>query len=42
MISEILVVDESPGSSISIVFGYRLDDRAIEVRYPAEAKGFSM
>jgi hypothetical protein len=29
-----------PGSSVSIVSGYGLDDRAIEVRYPAEAKGF--
>jgi hypothetical protein len=30
----------SRGSSVSIVFIYRLDDRAIEVQYPAEAKGF--
>jgi hypothetical protein len=29
-----------PGSSVSIVSGYGLDDRAIKVRYPAEAKGF--
>jgi hypothetical protein len=29
-----------PGSSDSIVSGYGLDDRAIEVRTPAEAKGF--
>jgi hypothetical protein len=29
-----------PGSSVSIVFVYGLDDRAIEVRFPAEAKGF--
>jgi hypothetical protein len=29
-----------PGSSRSIVSGYGLDDRAIEVRSPAEAKGF--
>jgi hypothetical protein len=29
-----------PGSSVSIVSGYGLDDRAIEVRYPAEAKEF--
>jgi hypothetical protein len=29
------------GSSSSIVSGYRLDDRAIEVRSPAEAKDFS-
>jgi hypothetical protein len=26
--------------SVSIVSGYGLDDRAIEVRTPAEAKGF--
>jgi hypothetical protein len=30
-----------PGSSVSIVYGYGLDDRAIEVRSPAEAKDFS-
>jgi hypothetical protein len=29
-----------PGSSVSIVSGYLLDDRAIKVRSPAEAKGF--
>jgi hypothetical protein len=29
-----------PGSSVSIVLGYGLDDRAIEVRFPAEAKGY--
>jgi hypothetical protein len=29
------------GSSVSIVFGYGLDDRAIEVRSPAGAKEFS-
>jgi protein involved in ribonucleotide reduction len=28
------------GSSVSIVSGYGLDDRAIEVRTPAEAKVF--
>jgi hypothetical protein len=28
------------GSSVNIVSGYGLDDRAIEVRSPAEAKGF--
>jgi hypothetical protein len=28
-------------SSVSIVSGYGLDDRAIEVRSPAEAKDFS-
>jgi hypothetical protein len=31
----------SRGSSVSIVSGYGLDDRAIEVRSPAGAKGFS-
>jgi hypothetical protein len=29
-----------PGSSVSIVSGYGLNDRAIEVRSPAEAKVF--
>jgi hypothetical protein len=29
-----------PGSSVSIVSGYGLDDQAIGVRSPAEAKGF--
>jgi hypothetical protein len=29
-----------PGSSVSIVCGYGLDDWAIEVRSPAEATGF--
>jgi hypothetical protein len=29
-----------PGSSVSTMSGYGLDDRAIEVRSPAEAKGF--
>jgi hypothetical protein len=28
------------GSSVSILSGYGLDDRAIEVRSPAEMKGF--
>jgi hypothetical protein len=31
----------SRGSSVSIVSGYGLDDRAIEVRSPARAKDFS-
>jgi hypothetical protein len=31
----------SRGSSVSIVSGYGLDDRAIEVRSPAGAKEFS-
>jgi hypothetical protein len=30
----------SQGSSVSIVSDYRVDDRAIEVRSPAEARGF--
>jgi hypothetical protein len=30
-----------PGSSVSIVSGYGLDDQAIAVRSPAEAKDFS-
>jgi hypothetical protein len=30
-----------PSSSVSIVSGYGLDDRAIQVRSPAEGKGFS-
>jgi hypothetical protein len=30
-----------PGSSVSIVSDYGLDDLAIQVRSPAEAKGFS-
>jgi hypothetical protein len=29
-----------PGSSVSIVSGYGLDDQAIEVRSPAEARDF--
>jgi hypothetical protein len=33
-------IDEA-GSSVSIVSGYELDDRAIEVRSPAGAKDFS-
>jgi hypothetical protein len=32
---------QEPGSSVNIVSDYGLDDRAIEVRSPAEAKGFS-
>jgi hypothetical protein len=30
-----------PGSSVSTVSGYGLDDWAIEVRFPAEEKDFS-
>jgi hypothetical protein len=29
-----------PGTSVSIVSGYGLDDQAIEVRFPAGAKDF--
>jgi hypothetical protein len=29
-----------PGSSVSVVPGYRLDDQVIEVQSPAEARGF--
>jgi hypothetical protein len=29
-----------PGSSVSIVSDYGLNDLVIEVRFPAEAKGF--
>jgi hypothetical protein len=29
-----------PGNSVTIVSGYGLDDRTIEVRPPAEAKAF--
>jgi hypothetical protein len=32
-------VANGPGSSVSIVSGYGLEDWAIEIRYPAEAKG---
>jgi hypothetical protein len=31
---------DEPGSSVSIVSGYGLDDRAIEVRSLAKTKGF--
>jgi hypothetical protein len=34
-------VIQKPGSSVSIVSGYGLDDEAIEVRSPAERKNFS-
>jgi hypothetical protein len=34
-------VVKEPGSSVSIVSGYGLDDRAIEVRSSAESKDFS-
>jgi hypothetical protein len=32
---------KEPGSSVSIVSDYRLENLAIEVRSPAEAKDFS-
>jgi hypothetical protein len=35
-----LTSHREPGSSVSIVSGYGLGDRAIEARSPAEAKGF--
>jgi hypothetical protein len=34
-------MEQEPGSSVSIVSDYGLDDRAIEVRSPAQAKEFS-
>jgi hypothetical protein len=36
-----LINTKSWGSSVSIVSGYGLDDRTIEVRSPAEARDFS-
>jgi hypothetical protein len=36
-----LILGGEPGSSVSIVSGYGLNDRVIEVRSPAEAKDFS-
>jgi hypothetical protein len=41
MYSVSYIIIGEPGSSVSIVSGYGMDDRAIEVRSPAEAKGFS-
>jgi hypothetical protein len=35
------IILREPGSSVSIVSGYGLDDRAIEVRSPAEGREFS-
>jgi hypothetical protein len=29
-----------PGSLVSVVLGYGLDDRLIEVRFPAKAAGY--
>jgi hypothetical protein len=39
-LSSVLWRCEEPGSSVSRVFGYGLSDRAIVVRFPAEATGF--
>jgi hypothetical protein len=39
--SNVLHINGEPGRSVSIVSGYGLDDRAIEVRSPAGAKDFS-
>jgi hypothetical protein len=40
-VEDIAVILHHTSSSVSIVPGYGLDDRAIEVRSPAEAKDFS-
>jgi hypothetical protein len=40
LISDTSGLNREPGSSVSIVSDYGLDDRAIEVRSLAEAKGF--
>jgi hypothetical protein len=37
----IATLQEEPGSSVSIVSAYGLDERAIEIRSPAEAKDLS-
>jgi hypothetical protein len=34
------LIEGELGSSVSIVSGYGLDDRVIDVRSPAEARGF--
>jgi hypothetical protein len=39
-IFDIPLINNEPGSSVSVVSGYGLDDRAIGVRFPAEASGF--
>jgi hypothetical protein len=39
-IIEFSLAYSEPGSSVSIVSGYGLKDRAIEVRSPVEARGF--
>jgi hypothetical protein len=40
VITEYCKSRSEPGSSVSIVSGYGLDDQAIEVQFPADAKGF--
>jgi hypothetical protein len=40
LINVLIYKSSEPGSSVSIVSGYGLDDRAIEVRPPAEARQF--
>jgi hypothetical protein len=37
----VIYCEDEPGSSVSIVSGYGLDDRAIDFRSRAEAKNFS-
>jgi hypothetical protein len=37
----VAILQVEPGSSVSIVSGYGLDDWAIKIRSPAEAKDFS-
>jgi hypothetical protein len=38
---KILVLMNKLGSSVSIVYGYGLEDQTIDVRSPAEAKHFT-
>jgi hypothetical protein len=40
LLMRIITIYFGSGSSVSIVSGYGLDDPRIEVRSPAEAKGF--
>jgi hypothetical protein len=40
LLAHVLYDTGDPGSSVSTVPGYGLDDRVIEVRSQAEAKGF--
>jgi hypothetical protein len=40
LLAHVLYDTGEPGSSVSIVSGYGLDDRVIKVRSPAETKGF--